>query len=192
MASMRQTGPKPGQKGETLKDQNTGEIDGLREVLERLIEAGNKIVYQAHRESILTNEMVDRIDEFHEVLKQASGFRTEEDGVEIIRKERTRQLEKGYDAKHDAEKNTVGQLAMAASCYAMSPARRDLLGPISWYPSFAWPWGFHRWKPSIDDRIRELAIGGALCAAEIDRYKISGFKMSGEMYMDEAKARHEI
>ena len=40
-----------------------------------------------------------------------------------------------------------------------------------------WPWNVVWWKPTPDDRIRELAKAGALIAAEIDRLiYISGQK----------------
>ena len=54
-------------------------------------------------------------------------------------------------------------MANAASCYAMIPALR----PAS-FPPAHWPW-LDGWKPTPDDRIRELAKAGALIAAEIDR-----------------------
>jgi hypothetical protein len=32
-----------------------------------------------------------------------------------------------------------------------------------------WPWSKHWWKPTPNDRVRELVKAGALIAAEIDR-----------------------
>ena len=36
-------------------------------------------------------------------------------------------------------------------------------------PPTLWPWALSQWKPTPDDRIRELTKAGALIAAEIDR-----------------------
>ncbi|WP_346236729.1 hypothetical protein ABDK00_014145 [Niabella insulamsoli] len=89
-------------------------------------------------------------------------------GIEIIADERQRQKEvEGFTASHDAE-HSAGELAMAAMCYAMEPCWR----PAEMAP-LGWPWcscdpkdGF---RPSPDNRIKELAKAGALIAAEIDR-----------------------
>jgi hypothetical protein len=89
-------------------------------------------------------------------------------GAQLIAQERQRQIEvEGYTEQHDAE-HAEGELAMAAVCYAMLPCWRPAeLAPIEW------PWigggirdGF---KPTPNDRIRELVKAGALIAAEIDR-----------------------
>jgi hypothetical protein len=86
-------------------------------------------------------------------------------GIELIAAERQRQLEvEKWDAGHDDEHDSE-ELARAAACYAM---------PTSWRKYFAgfvaaiWPW-LDGWKPTPDNRIRELAKSGALSAAEIDR-----------------------
>lgn len=81
-------------------------------------------------------------------------------GIEIIAAERQRQIEQeGWSAEHD-DAHKRGELAWAATCYA-SPA----LGGRT----VNWPWDRNWWKPTPDDRIRELAKAGALIAAEIDR-----------------------
>lgn len=84
-------------------------------------------------------------------------------GIELIAAERERQIkEEGWTPDHDNE-HAIGELANAASCYAMIPALRP-----SELPPSHWPW-LHWWKPSPDNRIKELAKAGALIAAEIDR-----------------------
>jgi len=97
-------------------------------------------------------------------------------GIELIAEERQRQIsEEGWTPEHDAT-HDVGELAMAASCYAMiHEYRPEKLAPLGW------PWSDEWWKPSfIRDssgniiqpphlRIRELQKAGALIAAEIDR-----------------------
>jgi len=86
-------------------------------------------------------------------------------GIELISAERERQItEKGWDAEHDNIANNDGQLADAAICYAMDGDRRD-----NWTVSNIWPWDWNWWRPTPEDRIRELTKAGALIAAEIDR-----------------------
>lgn len=81
---------------------------------------------------------------------------TEEMGVDLIRRERERQVsEEGWTPEHD-DAHVDGVLSRAAACYAHPPLFFHL-----------WPWDRHWWKPG--DRVRELAKAGALIAAEIDR-----------------------
>lgn len=98
-------------------------------------------------------------------------------GIEIIAAERKRQIEsEGWTPEHD---NLLvnNELAKAAACYAMPKDEREKYQSLSvgppkiWYPRW-WPksWDVRRWwKPTPEDRIRELAKAGALIAAEIDR-----------------------
>ena len=88
------------------------------------------------------------------------------DGVIIIAEERFRQrTEEGFDDEHDA-RHEDDELAMAAVCYALpDKSRYDFNQNVP----FHWRWGKEDWKPTSDDRIRELAKVGALIAAEIDR-----------------------
>ena len=92
-------------------------------------------------------------------------------GIDLIAKERQRQIEdEGWTKEHDAEL-TNGSLALAAVCYAIPnelrhysycPLRKEKV------PDF-WLWDKKWWKPCPEDRIRELVKAGALIAAEIDR-----------------------
>jgi hypothetical protein len=83
-------------------------------------------------------------------------------GIELIAAERERQIKvEGHTAEHDAQ-HTKGQLAHAAVCYALPDRIPDAVMMI-------WPWPDEWWKPTPDDRIRELVKAGALIAAEIDR-----------------------
>jgi hypothetical protein len=95
----------------------------------------------------------------------------EASGVELIAAERQRQIdEEGWTPEHDNGHYT-GDLGRAAACYAMPPASRDLIGEDTenrWPPDW-WPWGEEWWKPSPNDRIRELVKAAALIVAEIDR-----------------------
>ena len=94
-------------------------------------------------------------------------------GVALIAVERARQVnEEGWTAEHDSQHDD-GELALAALCYAAPPDRwlrdvdvdRDGLP----YPPGFWPWDQDWWKPTPDDRVRELVKAGVLIAAEIDR-----------------------
>jgi hypothetical protein len=97
-------------------------------------------------------------------------------GAQRIAMERIRQRrEEGWDAEHD--KGHGDELAKAGSIYA-APRRNtvpvampDLSGrgpePLADIP-VGWPWAPEWWKPTPDDRIRELEKAGALIAAAID------------------------
>lgn len=90
-------------------------------------------------------------------------------GIELISEERARQIEQfGWDAEHDAAHN-MGELASAAACYALNEKQRKQVefGVLD-IPSF-WPFSRYWWKPSPQDRKRELVKAGALIAAELDR-----------------------
>lgn len=104
-----------------------------------------------------------------------SGFKVQPQlwGVDLIRAERDRQIEKeGFGSDRDDKYD--GELASAAVCYAMNDRQRHSLDHLytdrSDVPNY-WPWASHWWKPSPDDRIRELTKAGALIAAEIDRLR---------------------
>ena len=95
--------------------------------------------------------------------------------IELIAEERQRQINvEGWTSDHD-DKHTDGSIADAAGCYALSADQREKYQSFSvtynrWYPRW-WPktWDVKWWKPSPDDRIRELVKAGALIIAEIER-----------------------
>lgn len=90
--------------------------------------------------------------------------------IELIADERQRQIEvEGWNHDHDdAYKNE--ELSQAAACY-VTPAKDRLfshaMAPNK--PVHLWPWPPEWWKPTPDDRIRELVKAGALIIAEIER-----------------------
>lgn len=91
-------------------------------------------------------------------------------GIEIIAAERQRQIDvEGWTPEHD-DTHVKGELALAAYAYALPECERpgvwDMHGTFT--PS-GWPWEPSLFKPTPDDRVRELAKAGALIAAEIDR-----------------------
>ena len=93
-------------------------------------------------------------------------------GVELIAQERQRQIEEEkYDREGDKYYNLNEELANAAVCYALPRHCRE-------YNEFSnpvlWPWHRRYWKPTPNDRTRELVKAGALIAAEIDRLQSLG------------------
>lgn len=100
-------------------------------------------------------------------------------GVQVILSERIRQMEvEGWTPEHD-EQHADGSLAKAAACYAVAEELREAGRPR--LPGF-WPmsWDEEWFKPTPDDRIRELAKAGALIAAEIDRLLREKRKIGGK------------
>lgn len=118
-------------------------------------------------------------------------------GAKLIAQERRRQMEvEGWSSEHD-DKHTDGELAEAAATYASYAHGISFRGKnlkekgcsmsVHHHPkeevsipdeaiiivsrAHRWPWGLDFWKPSPDNRIKELVKAGALIAAEIDRLK---------------------
>ncbi len=92
-------------------------------------------------------------------------------GIELIAEERARQIEvEGYTIEGD-NNHDKGQMAKAAASYALAEDYRKHIPEeiVKKDPPFFWPWSDQFWKPTSEDRIRELAKAGALIAAEIDR-----------------------
>ena len=95
-------------------------------------------------------------------------------GVNIIAKERYRQLTvEHYDAEHDSH-HRDGDLAIAGAIYALPETARlfathSLVGGVVKMLPLLWPFEPSEYKPTREDRIKELAKAGALIAAEIDR-----------------------
>lgn len=100
--------------------------------------------------------------------------------IELLIEERNRQIaEEGWHESHDDEHDTH-QLACAAAAYAW-PAEFDGYEFIEnpEFPGEITPSGvdrldmfpFHKdwWKPTPNDRIKELVKAGALIVAEIER-----------------------
>lgn len=91
-------------------------------------------------------------------------------GTDLIAAERQRQVAaEGWTAEHD-DNYTNNELVKAAYAYCLPeddrPGVTDSCGKFT--PA-CWPWEQSWWKPSPDDRVRELVKAGALIAAEIDR-----------------------
>jgi len=67
--------------------------------------------------------------------------------------------------EHDSIGNNNEELAQAAALYALPEVFRSYEYDVR----NIWPWDFKWWKPTPNDRVRELVKAGALIAAEIDR-----------------------
>lgn len=84
--------------------------------------------------------------------------------IELIADERQRQIDQeGWSLQGD-DQHIEGELALAASCYAIPPGEHYCPEPPE-----SWPWADSWWKPSPEDRIKELVKAGALIVAEIER-----------------------
>jgi len=95
-----------------------------------------------------------------------------EEAVNLIFKERSRQvLDEGWTRQHDDE-HEKGELAMAAACYAAPEKvfveRREFAICSPDYLD-AWPWDKEWDKRDKHDRQRRLVIAGALIVAELER-----------------------
>lgn len=94
------------------------------------------------------------------------------DGIRLIAEERQRQIEvEGYSMQSDVRRYYNSQnLALAAVAYALPEElttewqRQNLI-----HRSNLFPWAKEYWKPTPENRIKELVKAGALIAAEIDR-----------------------
>lgn len=84
-------------------------------------------------------------------------------GAILIQEERWRQMaQEGWTAEHD-DGHQHGELAFAGASYAL-----PFQLPAGEVPGF-WPFEKESYKPTPNDRVRELTKAGALIAAEIDR-----------------------
>lgn len=96
-------------------------------------------------------------------------------GLELVSEERQRQINReGFGADHD-DRHQHGELVTAAIAYATPPDMRCCMDPEN---HEHWPWDAACWKPTPDNRERELVKAAALLVAEIDRLQrhTSGFE----------------
>lgn len=110
--------------------------------------------------------------------------RTTSQGASMIAAERERQVsEEGWTPEHD-DNQCHGQMAIAGACYACPP---DIEIQVWDVPSDCdgWPWDAKWDKRLKHGRLKQLAIAGALCAAEIDRL------LRLEAVKNEEEANHE-
>ena len=97
---------------------------------------------------------------------------TKKTGLDLISDERKRQMhEEGWTAEHDM-KHTCDELAKAAACYAVGTTNVCSAAHSSdgnYVFKNLWPWDKKSDKRNKHSRLKQLAIAGALIAAEIDR-----------------------
>ena len=92
-------------------------------------------------------------------------------GSHLIGIERSRQIMKeGWTADHDTQHDGQ-ELTYAAAAYLLAHEK-----PVT--AQGLWPWEQRYWKPTPNDRIRELTKAGALIAAEIDRMLYDDLELS--------------
>lgn len=102
--------------------------------------------------------------------KEKKEVPVEKSAIELVKEERERQIkEEGFGPEHD-DKWVNGELANAASCYAMTDDAINGLKRLSGVPMH-WPFDNSWWKRSPDDRIRDLVKSAALAIAEIERLR---------------------
>lgn len=95
-------------------------------------------------------------------------------GIELIAEERQRQIQvEGWTPEHDDQHDT-GDLAHAAAAYASAELYRRTTSKGHDSTPHIWPFQMSWWKPTPENRIRELQKAGALIAAEIDRLQRKG------------------
>lgn len=122
------------------------------------------------------------INLFSDAMDGLLNAQTSLTGIELIAQERQRQIEvEGWTVEHD--KQYTGEkehhLALAAACYAIPALHREYKNALFVPTPLFWPWLNDWWKPSPDNRIRELVKAGALIAAEIDRLQATEGKQEG-------------
>ena len=84
-------------------------------------------------------------------------------GVAAIARERlAHTTREGWTPEHD-DRHVFGEMAKAAATYA-HPQNASHVFVARW-----WPWSLDWWKPTPENRKRELEKAGALLAAEWDR-----------------------
>ena len=119
-------------------------------------------------------EIIGLITEMANEIESLSAKAGPTNGVSLIAAERQRQIEQEGWTEESDKQHDEGELAEAAAVYAF-PHGRYYYDPMSGKRiPCAWPWSPKWWKPTPDNRIRELVKAGALIAAEIDRLRAGG------------------
>lgn len=109
---------------------------------------------------------VSQTEGYFNLIRESAPRSSHRSAVDMIAAERRRQVEsEGWDEAHD-DNHGSGELAKAAACYAFPP----VIGTRTEH----WPWDWSWWKPSPNDRVRELVKAGALIVSEIERLQRQG------------------
>jgi len=132
-----------------------------KELRQAMIEKANAIIEENQfiAEELIVDGIIDLLDETAAFDKLSAPT-----ALDLIAAERERHVTvEGWTKEGDAQ-HVNGELARAAAAYAIPyeyhSERRQL-----------WPknWDRQMWKPTPENRIKELVKAGALIAAEIDR-----------------------
>ncbi|MEL7600604.1 MAG: hypothetical protein AAGU18_10980 [Proteiniphilum sp.] len=155
----------------------------ISELKEEIIARDSIINAQQKQILELTGDLSERDCQIHsmQIELDDSKIKTvpqKKTGAYLIAEERERQIEAlGCTPEYD-QSYTKSELAKAAACYAIPEALRNRPGrkrieKNGQYVPNDWPFSTEYWKPSPDNRIRELQKAGALIAADIDRLQYS-------------------
>ena len=98
--------------------------------------------------------------------------------IDVIKERQRQVVEEKFSAEHD-DKYFNEELSTAAACYALTDEARDCMVSVEnlclkqyekgLLKEFIWPFKKEWWKPSPDNRRRELIKAAALIVAEIER-----------------------
>lgn len=102
-----------------------------------------------------------------------------------IKKERLRQIKKGFSQKHDDECENTSNLIKAASCYAVGEKLQVMRGFrtgafFDSEPNIVnfWPWENSSWKPK--NTRKNLVKAAALIVAAIEQIDRKGAKKANQ------------
>lgn len=114
------------------------------------------------------------------------------EALSLIIEERQRQVSaEGYTPQHD-DMYEANELTRAAQCYELHHRDRSYFRRSQFtvpVPKL-WPWHASFWKPSPDNRIKELVKAGALYLAESERIKRKIDRIVKEIEAEERKANY--
>ena len=113
-------------------------------------------------------ELIGEVEQLRARVDSTVTIEGENNPLRLIINERMRQIEEeGWTIDHD-DQHIDQSLAMAAACYA---APEDIfVAPDTYYDFIdAWPWADEWDKRDLHSRMHQLAIAGALIAAEMER-----------------------
>ena len=135
-------------------------------VSEKMVEKGYKLDNSDSKGAVSQNYWgyIYRLKKYEE----EGNVTPKKSGIELIAEERERQkYVENFNSEHDKQW-VNGELALAAACYAMTPEiRKEYKHALG--ESKTWPFSKEWWKPTPENRVKELIKAGALIAAEIDR-----------------------
>lgn len=135
-------------------------------VSEKMVEKGYKLDNTDSKGAVSQNYWgyIYRLKKYEE----EGNVTPKKSGIELIAEERERQkYVENFNTEHDKQW-VNGQLANAAASYALTDTERIAVGKKNGIVE-TWPFSKDWWKPTPNNRIKELIKAGALIAAEIDR-----------------------